>query len=420
MASVAGTRRESSVADATGAFAHLCVVGFLAYCSYAICRTPLLPLLARELGADAPMVGFVVGASTLTGIILKLPAGAWSDILGRRPLLVAGTVVFAVMPFTYLAIASLGALAALRFIHGSATAIFGPVASASLSDLAPPGRRATWLSTYSTIQGAGQTLGPVIAGYLIGAGRYDLAFVTAGVFAAATPFIAAQWPGAPATPSAAIHRERFNQFRQGIAAVCRQPLILMTSLAQAAQFVLNGTLNAFVPLFAREGLGLSPSELGWLFALQTLTTLATRPMMGILSDRIGRRSIIATGLTVCSSAVLLISTATGATRLVTGIVLYAVGVAVTTAATSAFITDLSRRSQYGTAHGVFGTIYDIGDALGPIAAGVLVASFGYARMFQAMAAAALVVTAAFCAISQRHLRVGAACDESPWDIRSRP
>lgn len=150
-----------------GAFGRLCVIGFLAYCSYAICRTPLLPLLARELGATPPMVGFVVGASTLTGILVKLPAGAWSDVLGRRPLLVIGTLVFATMPFTYVGVASLGALVAIRCVHGLATAIVGPVASAGLSDLAPARLRATWLSTYSTIQGAGQALGPVIAGYLI-------------------------------------------------------------------------------------------------------------------------------------------------------------------------------------------------------------------------------------------------------------
>jgi predicted MFS family arabinose efflux permease len=34
---------------------------------------------------------------------------------------------------------------------------------------------------------------------------------------------------------------------------------------------------------------------------------------------------------------------------------------------------------------VFGTIYDVGDALGPIAAGLLVATVGYARMFQILA-----------------------------------
>jgi DHA1 family multidrug resistance protein-like MFS transporter len=383
---------------ATEAFGRLCVIGFLAYCSYAICRTPLLPLLARELGATPPMVGVVVGASTLTGILVKLPAGAWSDVLGRRPLLLLGTIVFAVMPFTYLGIASLSALVALRFVHGSATAIFGPVASASLSDLAPAGRRATWLSTYSTIQGAGQAVGPVIAGYLIASGRYDLAFVAAALFAVTTPFLAARWPAAARS---AVEPQRMSQLGRGIVDVCRQPLILITSLAQAAQFVLNGTLNAFLPLFARDVLGLSASQLGWLFALQTVTTLATRPLMGMVSDRIGRRGVIVAGLTVCSGAVWLVSSATGLPGLVAAVLTYAIGVAVTTAATSAFITDLSQRARYGAAHGVFGTIYDVGDALGPIAAGVLVASVGYPRMFQIMAAVALALTTVFYVVSRQ-------------------
>jgi DHA1 family multidrug resistance protein-like MFS transporter len=390
----------SSASGTRSALARLCAAGFLAYCSYAICRTPLLPLLASELGADAPMVGFIMGASTLTGILVKFPAGAWSDVLGRRPLLVLGAVVFAAMPFTYIGIASLGMLMTLRFVHGSATAIFGPVASASLSDVAPTDRRATWLSTYSTVQGVGQAVGPVVAGYLIATGRYDIAFMVAGAVAMAAPFIAAGWPSRPSMPSGRLAPR--TPFVQGIVEVCRQPLILMTSLAQAAQFVLNGTLNAFLPLFARDVLGLSASQLGWLFALQTVTTLATRPVMGMLSDRIGRRGVIATGLTVCSGAVLLVSAATGVEALVTAILLYAVGVAVTTAATSAFITDLSRRARYGAAHGVFGTIYDVGDALGPIAAGMLVASVGYSRMFQVMAAVALVVAATFYAVSRSH------------------
>src|SRR5918994_6903183 len=97
----------------------LCAAGSLAYCSYAMCRSPLLPLFARELGADARLIGLVVGASTLTGIVIKPPAGAWSDVLGRRALLVSGAIVFAVMPFTYLAVTGLGLLFALRIGHGS-------------------------------------------------------------------------------------------------------------------------------------------------------------------------------------------------------------------------------------------------------------------------------------------------------------
>jgi MFS family permease len=67
----------------------------------------------------------------------------------------------------------------------------------------------------------------------------------------------------------------------------------------------------------------------------------------------------------------------------------AIGVAMATTAASALVTDRSRQANYGAAHGVFGTIYDIGDAIGPIAAGVLVSAIGYTGMFEVMALVAL-------------------------------
>ena len=387
-----------SAPTARAAFLRLCAAGFVAYCSYSICRAPLLPLFARELGAGPSLVGFVMGASTLTGVFLKLPAGALSDLFGRRRLLVAGSLVFATLPFTYLAVSTLAWVVVLRFVHGSATAIFGPVASASLSDIAPASRRGTWLSTYSTAQGTGQAIGPIIAGYLIAAGRFDLAFAVSGVIGLGAPLIVGTWRGAPAGPSPPVS---WPAFKRGIAEVVRDRLVLMTSAAHAAQFVLNGMLSAFLPLYGQEVLHLSASELGWLFGMQTLTTLLVRPAMGVLSDRVGRRLLIVTGLTICSLAVFALSVAVSLPTVIVVIASYAAGVAITTASTSAYITDITRRSRYGAAHGVFGTIYDVGDALGPISAGALVAALGYAPMFRVMAAVALSIAVVFAASTRR-------------------
>ncbi|HEY5618068.1 MAG TPA: MFS transporter [Vicinamibacterales bacterium] len=377
----------------------LCAAGFLAYCSYAMCRSPLLPLFARQLGADPRLVGVIVGASTLTGVAIKLPAGAWSDVLGRRVLLVTGAVVFAVMPFTYLAVSGVGLLIALRVVHGSATAMFGPVASASLSDIAPSQRRATWLSTYSTIQGAGQAIGPVLAGYLIAIGRFDLAFLLAALIALSTPLIVSRWPSAP-NRRGRDQLSVVSRFADGLHEVVQERCILVASLAQAAQFLLNGSLNAFLPLYASEVIGMNAADIGWLFAVQTVTTLATRPLIGVASDRVGRRGVIVSGLVACSSAVWMMASAAAAGSLVTAVLVYATGVAVTTAATGAYVTDVAPRARYGAAHGVFGTIYDVGDALGPIAAGFLVAGVGYVRMFQVMAVVALLVTIMFYCVSR--------------------
>jgi len=383
---------ERAASEARARLVRLCGAGFVAYCSYSICRAPLLPLFAHELGAGPSLVGFVMGASTLTGVFVKLPAGALSDLFGRRRLLLAGALVFASLPFTYLGVSTLAVLVLLRFVHGSATAIFGPVASASLSDVAPPSRRGAWLSTYSTAQGTGQAIGPVLAGYFIAAGRFDLAFLVSGLIGLAVPLIVAGWRDVPRSSS---NRPSLSEFKRGVGEVASDRLVLITSGAHAAQFVLNGMLNAFLPLYGRDVLSLSGSELGWLFGLQTVTTLAVRPGIGLLSDRLGRRWVIVAGLTICSLAVFSLSLAPNLATVIAVIVAYAAGVAITTAATSAYITDITRRARYGAAHGVFGTIYDVGDAFGPIAAGALVATLGYARMFQVMAAIAVMMALVF-------------------------
>jgi MFS transporter, DHA1 family, multidrug resistance protein len=232
-----------------------------------------------------------------------------------------------------------------------------------------------------------------VAGYAIAAGRFDVAFIVSGLIGLGAPLIiVSTWRGVPAGTAA---RPSWLAFKQGVAEVATDRLVLITSAAHAAQFVLNGMLNAFLPLYGREVLNLPASALGWLFGIQTVTTLMVRPVIGVASDRVGRRATIVTGLTISSVAVFSLSLTTTLTTVVVVILAYAAGVALTTAATSAYITDITRRARYGAAHGVFGTIYDIGDAIGPIAGGALVAALGYARMFQVMAVVAIVMAVVF-------------------------
>ena len=93
-------------------------------------------------------------------------------------------------------------------------------------------------------------------------------------------------------PDGTSARPSWQAFKQGVSEVVGDRLVLITSAAHAAQFVLNGMLNAFLPLYGREALNLSGSELGWLFGMQTVTTLMVRPVIGVLSDRVGRRAAI--------------------------------------------------------------------------------------------------------------------------------
>jgi hypothetical protein len=65
-------------------------------------------------------------------------------------------------------------------------------------------------------------------------------------------------------------------------AMCRAPIVV-TSMAQAGQFVLHGMLTAFPPIYAVEQVGLSRAEAGLLFGAQLVATILTRPLFGRVS-----------------------------------------------------------------------------------------------------------------------------------------
>ena len=147
--------------DASGRrfFFLVALVGGLAILSSTLSKTPVLPLFAAALGASPGEIGWIVVASTIPGILVSFPAGALSDFIGKRRVLIASLVVFASAPLLYLFVETSVQLMAVRFYHGFATAIFGTVATAAIAERYP-GRRAALLSTYSSVTIVGRSVAP--------------------------------------------------------------------------------------------------------------------------------------------------------------------------------------------------------------------------------------------------------------------
>ena len=372
----------------------LCTAGFFLYFSYALSRAPIVPLYAKNLGASSEIVGWTVAASTLAGMLMKLPAGALSDILGRRALLLVGAGVFALTPFLYPLIASIAGLMALRFIHGHATAIFGPTASATISDFSVPNERGTRLGFYASVQGIGQTLGPLLGGFLISWQGFKLPFLISGLLGIGGLLLFLTFP------IGTSWRERKNitkNFLQGLREVAGNRGLIMTSVAVASQMFAVGAYNAFLPLYAKEVAHLEAWHIGVIFGAQTTTALLARPLMGKFSDRFGRKPIILAAFVWCAFLIALLPKLQCFKTLLLFGVAWGFGTAVVSSVASAFITDLAKRAHYGAAHGAFGTIFDLGEAAGPIIAGLLVAQLGYAWMFFIVGVQLLVMTAIFAA-----------------------
>lgn len=371
----------------------LSLAGLLAYFSYSMARNPILPLFAKDLGASAQLIGLVVGASTITGIFLKAPSGAVSDLVGRGRTLIAGGLVFALLPFFYILVGGPYSLILLRFIHGAATGIFGPVAVAAVADMFVA-RRAEAMSWYNSSRTAGNFLGPFLGGILItyfGFGKTFLASGVVGIMALAAIILFSRGLPAPAGNPVSV-KASYRDLAQGLREAVISRYIIITSSMEAAHLFALGAVEAFLPLYAIS-VGLAPWQVGFLFGAQAVLALVSRPVMGRLSDRVGRRPFILTGLVLSAFSLVVIPYTERFVPLMALAALFGFGEALASSSTQALAADFSKKGSYGAAMGVFGTIADVGHASGPMVAGLLVGAFSFGPTFFIIAA--LLFMAAF-------------------------
>ncbi len=376
-------------------FLLICTVGIFAFISYNMVRMPALSLFAESLGASPERIGLIVSVSTLTGVLLKLPSGALSDIYGRRFLLRIGVVAFGLPPFLYPFITDLNALTVLRFVHGLATAIFAPSALATVAELYRE-RRGAALGTYTACTQSGALLGPFLGGYLIHTAGYSTAFVTAGVFGCIGMALFYSLHLDVAVPQRTDKGMAvvLDEMWKGFAAVAKNKIVLITSVTDGAKMIANGALMAFLPLYGVSA-GLNPGEVGLLFTVQAFTSFFSKPIMGRVSDRIGRQPLIVIGLLICAGTFVCIPLVSMFALLVALSAGFGFGEAVVSSSSSALVADSSEFKRLGAGMGMQGTIMDIGHASGPLLAGILIANLNYAQAFTVIAGIQLAAGFAF-------------------------
>ncbi len=376
-------------------FVLICTVGSFCFISYNMVRMPALSLFAESLGASPERIGLIVSVSTLAGVLLKLPSGALSDIYGRRFLLRIGVVAFGLPPFLYPFITDLDALTALRFLHGLATAIFAPSALATVAELYRE-RRGAVLGTYTACTQSGSLLGPFLGGYLIHAAGFDAAFVTAGIFGCIGMVLFYSLHLNVAVPQ---RKEQgtavvLSEMWKGFAAVAKNNKVLITSMTDAAKMIANGALMAFLPLYGVSA-GLNPGEVGLLFSVQAGTSFFAKPIMGRISDRVGRQPLIILGLIICASTFVCIPHVAMFPVLLLLSAGFGFGEAVVSSSSSALVADSSEFKRLGAGMGMQGTIMDIGHASGPLLAGLLIARMSYGSAFMVIAGMQLAAAVVF-------------------------
>jgi DHA1 family multidrug resistance protein-like MFS transporter len=365
------------------AIAGLCAVGFLSRVSYSLARTPVLPLFAASFGVGPEAIGFAVAISTVTGIFFKMPAGVLSDVIGRTRTLLLGLTAFAVVPLAYLWVSSFEFLVVVRFFHGFATAIYGPVVMAVVVSVAG-GRRAELLSWFSSVTILGNLVGAPLGGLLLSLlsdssgprlEHFHIVYGIVAAFGMASLLLALVI--LPRADEATITGGRtvaavIKQFRTAIREILLDRRVLLTSNMEGVQNLTVGALEAFLPVYAVTVCGLSAFQAGTLWGIQILSVISTKPLIGRISDRQGRIPLVFWGMFVCAIPFGLIPWTQNYWTLLLLAACFGLGEAMVTSSAAALVADFCKEAQLGSAMGAFGTLFDVGHAAGPLLAGFFI------------------------------------------------
>jgi len=361
-------------------FLVLCVIGAVAILSSTMAKSPALPLLAQSLHADDASIGLIAAISPIPGILISAFAGAYSDKYGRKPLLLISCLIFATAPFLYLFVTEPWQLIPIRFYHGFATAIFGPVALAYVAELHPK-KKGERMGLYSSATVVGRSIAPFLGGALIGIASFGfvgvyLACAIAGIIA--TFLLVVGFRNLPKESELTERKVDVMSkapVMDGLVAVCRNRTIMTTSAIEAIQYFAYGAVETFLPIYATLK-GFQPYEIGIMLGVQLVSLLLAKPLMGSISDRIGRKPVITVGLLLCAGSMVFIPFTADFLILCTLSMVFGIGVAVTTSSTSALVADVAKKEHGGSAIGVLSSIMDIGHSTGPLACGILIGYYG--------------------------------------------
>src|SRR4051812_5562392 len=389
-----------------------------------------LPSLRVDLGAGLEGLQWIVNAYTLAFAVLLLPASALGDRFGRRRTFLYGLALFTGASAAAALAPSTGALIAARAIQGAGAAVVAPLTLTLLSEAFAAERRGIALGVWSGVSGLGVALGPLVGGLVVDGLSWQFVFwINVPVGLALLPVarrvlveshgpashldfgglvlgtlgllgvvfgivrgnpegwgslevVASLTAGAALLAGFVVYEMRtphpmlpMRFFRsRGFAATNAVSLVMY--------FGIFGSIFFLTQVF-QTAQGYTALESGLRTLPWTAMPIFIAPLAGLLSDRIGSRPLMVTGLALQAMAVAWIATVvtvdTPYLELVPAFVMGGAGMALVFAPAANAVLASVRPEEAGQASGATNAIREIGGVMGvAILAAVFSGSGSYA------------------------------------------
>nr|WP_206324694.1 MULTISPECIES: MFS transporter [unclassified Streptomyces] len=371
----------------------------------------LAAVLATEVSGTDALAGLASTATVAGPALLAMPLAALMARRGRR----AGLVLAYLLGALGAGVAVLGAVLGSFPLLLVGLVGFGAGSSANLTarfaaaDLAAPDRRARAISTVVWATTIGAVLGPNIAapagrsvaglGIPVAAGPFLWAAVVFVVSALVVAVLLRPDPLLTARALAASDgggaedRPEARSLRAGLRAVRESPQARIALVTVVASQTVMVSIMSMTPVaLTHHGAGIE--LIGLVISVHIAGMYAFSPVMGWLSDRLGRLAVIGLAVGLLGVAALLAGTAGAShTRVAAGLFVLGLGWSAGLVSGSALLTDSVPQAARAAVQGLSDTAMNTAAGVGGLLAGVIVSEAGYGPL-NAIAACLLLPMAA--------------------------
>lgn len=334
---------------------------------------------AVSFGASLAMAGTIASVLSFTALIFRPISGRIFDRFDKRLIFLISTVCYGLVVFGYIAANSIPALFVVRILHGIAFSISGTSTMALVSKFIPKQRVGEGLGYYNAGLLVGQAIGPAAIKTLLSAVGFSGLYVLVALMTSIPPLFCLflSMPRSVTAPEPQT-RDRSGSGREfSINDYIAKEYLLYAVICGVFSFY-NGITNSYM-LLVGEARGIE--DVGLFFTVSSIVLIAARILTGKLSDRGNLTVLVAVSLLMTACSMLSAGLAFGLPLILVAAVFKAMGQGVGQVSLQGEVVRQADPARLGV---VTGTIFignDVGNTLGPIAAGALSEHVGYGPMF---------------------------------------
>ncbi|QKF58733.1 MFS transporter [Aliarcobacter lanthieri] len=326
---------------------------------------PVISVYALSLeGANATLVGIVVGGYALTQVIFQVPFGIMSDKLGRKGTIITGLLLFAIGSLICAIATDIFTLMLGRLLQGSGA--IGAVVTAMISDLVKEEQRSKAMAMMGMFIGLSFALamlaGPLIGGFI---GIEVLFYITMFLALISIYILVKKVPNPP------IITHTYND-KLKLVDILGNTNINRMNITNFLQKALMTFAFLVIPIILTKTYGWQKSELWYVYVPAMIFGLLSMAPAAIIAERKGKfREILAIGILLFIISYLVIGFSSSAFVFAIGVVIFFIGFNMHEPIMQSLTSRFAKVHQRGSVLGVFNSFGYLGTFVGGLLGGIM-------------------------------------------------